>query len=115
VSQGLVIETCACSARSAWTSESSDCGRGAKRISREQSARSFELRAALCLAKLDRGRKNRAALENDASANAEISALIEKLGFAPVDVGKLSEGGRLQQFGGVLTLKNLVQHPVPSR
>jgi predicted dinucleotide-binding enzyme len=52
---------------------------------------------------------------DDASANAEISALIEKLGFAPIDVGKLSEGGRLQQFGGALTLKNLVQHPVPGR
>jgi predicted dinucleotide-binding enzyme len=52
---------------------------------------------------------------DDASANAEISALIEKLGFAPIDVGKLSEGGRLQQFGGPLTLKNLLQHPVPGR
>jgi predicted dinucleotide-binding enzyme len=52
---------------------------------------------------------------DDASANAEIAALIEKLGFAPVDVGRLSEGGRLQQFGGALTLKNLVQHPVPGR
>jgi predicted dinucleotide-binding enzyme len=48
---------------------------------------------------------------DDASANAEISALIEKLGFAPIDVGKLSEGGRLQQFGGALTRRNLVQHP----
>ena len=52
---------------------------------------------------------------DDASANAEMSALIEKLGFAPIDVGKLSEGGRLQQFGGPLTLKNLLQHPVPGR
>ena len=52
---------------------------------------------------------------DDASANAEISALIEKLGFAPIDVGKLSEGGGLQQFGGALTSKNLVQHPVPRR
>jgi tetratricopeptide (TPR) repeat protein len=33
-------------------------------ISREQGARSFELRAALCLAKLDRGGKNRAALKD---------------------------------------------------
>ena len=52
---------------------------------------------------------------DDAPANAEISALIEKLGFAPIDLGKLSEGGRLQQFGGALTSKNLVQHPVPRR
>jgi predicted dinucleotide-binding enzyme len=52
---------------------------------------------------------------DDAPANAEISALIEKLGFAAIDLGKLSEGGRLQQFGGALTLKNLVRHPVPGR
>jgi predicted dinucleotide-binding enzyme len=52
---------------------------------------------------------------DDASANAEISALIERLGFAPIDVGQLSDGGRLQQFGGALTLKNLLQHPVPGR
>jgi predicted dinucleotide-binding enzyme len=52
---------------------------------------------------------------DDASANAEVSALIEKLGFAPIDVGKLSEGGRLQQFGAVLTVKNLVDYPVPHR
>ena len=52
---------------------------------------------------------------DDASANAEISALIERIGFAPIDVGKLAEGGRLQQFGGPLTLKNLLQHPVPGR
>jgi predicted dinucleotide-binding enzyme len=50
---------------------------------------------------------------DDASANAEIAGLIEKLGFAPIDVGKLSEGGRLQHFGGALTIKNLVQHPIP--
>jgi 8-hydroxy-5-deazaflavin:NADPH oxidoreductase len=52
---------------------------------------------------------------DDASANAQVAALIEKIGFAAVDVGKLAEGGRLQQFGGVLTIKNLVQHAVPGR
>jgi predicted dinucleotide-binding enzyme len=52
---------------------------------------------------------------DDASANGQITALIEKIGFAAVDVGKLAEGGRLQQFGSVLTTKNLVQHPVPGR
>jgi predicted dinucleotide-binding enzyme len=52
---------------------------------------------------------------DDASANGQITALIEKIGFAAVDVGKLAEGGRLQQFGGVLTTKNLVQYPVPGR
>lgn len=48
---------------------------------------------------------------DDASANAEIAALIEKLGFAPIDLGKLSDGGRLQQFGGALPTRNLALHP----
>ena len=52
---------------------------------------------------------------DDASANAKVAALIERIGFAAVDVGKLAEGGRLQQFGGVLTIKNLVQHPLPGK
>jgi predicted dinucleotide-binding enzyme len=52
---------------------------------------------------------------DDASANGEVAGLIEKLGFAPVDLGKLAEGGRLQQFGGPLTVKNLVQYPLPAR
>lgn len=47
---------------------------------------------------------------DDASANAEVAALIERLGFAPVELGRLSEGGRLQQFGGPLAAKNLVLH-----
>jgi predicted dinucleotide-binding enzyme len=37
---------------------------------------------------------------NHGDANAAIAGLIEQLGFAPVDLGKLSEGGRLQQLGG---------------
>ena len=51
---------------------------------------------------------------DDASANGEISALIEKLGFAPIDLGKLSDGGRLQQFGGPLPTRNLTQHANPA-
>jgi predicted dinucleotide-binding enzyme len=61
--------------------------------------------------KVSEGRRVLFLSGDEASANAEVSALIEKLGFAPVDLGKLSEGGRLQQFGGALTTKNLVQYP----
>ena len=46
---------------------------------------------------------------NEAGANAEIAKLIERLGFASIDLGKLSEGGRLQQFGGVLPILNLIK------
>lgn len=44
------------------------------------------------------------------AANAEVGALIERLGFAAIDLGKVSEGGRLQQFGGALMVHNLVKH-----
>ncbi|MDB6008572.1 MAG: hypothetical protein JWL65_822 [Gammaproteobacteria bacterium] len=46
---------------------------------------------------------------NDADANLEVSALVEKLGFAPIILGPLAEGGLLQQFGGPLASKNLIK------
>ena len=52
---------------------------------------------------------------NDGSANAEVAALVERLGFAAIDLGKISEGGRLQQFGGPLVAIDLVQHGSPAR
>ena len=47
---------------------------------------------------------------NDRQANLEIAKLIERLGFAAIDLGLLSEGGRLQQFGGPLVSQNLIRH-----
>ena len=52
---------------------------------------------------------------NDGRANTEIANLIERLGFAAIDLGLLSEGGRLQQFGGPLAAQNLVRHAGPPR
>jgi 8-hydroxy-5-deazaflavin:NADPH oxidoreductase len=46
---------------------------------------------------------------NDAEANAEVAALVERLGFAPILLGRLAEGGLLQQFGGPLASKNLIK------
>jgi predicted dinucleotide-binding enzyme len=46
---------------------------------------------------------------NDVEANAEVASLIEKLGFAPIILGKLREGGLLQQYGGALVIQNLVK------
>lgn len=46
---------------------------------------------------------------NDAEANSKVAALAEKLGFAPITLGKLAEGGLLQQFGGPLAIQNLVK------
>lgn len=57
----------------------------------------------------DGGRRVLFVSGNDAKANAEVASLIEKLGFAPIQLGNLAEGGRLQQFGGPLTVHNLVK------
>lgn len=47
---------------------------------------------------------------DDAAAKAEISALIERLGFFGIDLGALAVGGRLMQFpGGPLPTLNLVK------
>jgi predicted dinucleotide-binding enzyme len=47
---------------------------------------------------------------NEAKANDVVASLIEQLGFAPIILGKVAEGGRLQQFGGPLASLNLVKH-----
>ena len=46
---------------------------------------------------------------NDAEANSEVAALAEKLGFATITLGRLAEGGLLQQFGGPLASRNLLK------
>lgn len=48
---------------------------------------------------------------NDVDANGAVAMLVERLGFAPIDLGRLAEGGRLQQFGGQLTAHNLIKQP----
>jgi len=51
---------------------------------------------------------------DDDGANREIARLVERLGFAPVSLGRISEGGRLQHFGAPLVGLNLLQHPNPA-
>ena len=47
---------------------------------------------------------------DDTAAKAEIAALIERLGFAGIDLGSLEVGGKLAQFpGGPLPNQNLVK------
>ncbi|CAN7455679.1 NAD(P)-binding domain-containing protein [Phenylobacterium sp. LjRoot225] len=47
---------------------------------------------------------------DDKAAKAEVATLIDRLGFAGVDLGGLVEGGRLAQFpGGPLPALNLVK------
>lgn len=46
---------------------------------------------------------------NDAGATAAIVELVANLGFAPVTLGKLNEGGVLLEKGGPLVLQNLIK------
>ena len=47
---------------------------------------------------------------NDNAAKAEVAALIERIGFASIDLGSLAVGGKLAQFpGGPLPNQNLVK------
>ena len=47
---------------------------------------------------------------SDASAKAEVAALIDKLGFWGIDLGQLNEGGRVINVpGGSLAVQNLVR------
>ena len=47
---------------------------------------------------------------DDKPAKAHVKGLLEKLGFAPIDLGTLAVGGQLQQFpGGPLPVLNLIK------
>lgn len=47
---------------------------------------------------------------DDAAAKADVSVVLEKAGFATIDLGGLASGGRLQQVpGGLLTNLNLIK------
>ena len=57
----------------------------------------------------DGGRRVLFVSGNDASANADTASLIERLGFAPITLGELNQGGLLQQFGASLVAQNLTK------
>ena len=44
-----------------------------------------------------------------ADANEEVASLASSLGFGPITLGRLEEGGLLQQFGGPLTAHSLIK------
>ncbi|CAN5171791.1 NADPH-dependent F420 reductase [soil metagenome] len=49
---------------------------------------------------------------NHPAANAEVSGLMETMGFVPIDLGRNDGGGLLQQFGGPLTTLSLISQPI---
>jgi 8-hydroxy-5-deazaflavin:NADPH oxidoreductase len=55
------------------------------------------------------GRRVIAVSGNDEKANSEVGGLIERLGFAALVLGDLSQGSRLQQLGGALHAINLIK------
>lgn len=48
---------------------------------------------------------------DDADAKADVKQLVKAMGFAPIDLGGLVAGGKLQQFGGPLVTQNLIKMP----
>jgi 8-hydroxy-5-deazaflavin:NADPH oxidoreductase len=46
---------------------------------------------------------------DDENARKEVAGLLEKAGFATIDLGGLKEGGKIQQFGGPLAGLNLIR------
>ena len=46
---------------------------------------------------------------DDNEAKAQVNEMIKDIRFAPVDLGSLSEGGKLQQAKGALSLQNFVK------
>jgi predicted dinucleotide-binding enzyme len=48
---------------------------------------------------------------NDEEANQDVAGLVERLGFSAVVLGRVTEGGRLQDFGAPLVGLNLLRHP----
>jgi predicted dinucleotide-binding enzyme len=60
----------------------------------------------------DGGRRVLFVSGNDSAANGAVASLIERLGFAAIDLGKLAEGGRLQQFAGPFSALNLIAQSV---
>lgn len=55
------------------------------------------------------GRRTVFLSSNDTEAADAVAALTEELGYAPIKLGRLDEGGRLQQFGGPLMVHSLIR------
>jgi 8-hydroxy-5-deazaflavin:NADPH oxidoreductase len=51
---------------------------------------------------------------NHADANEQVASLVTLLGFSPIILGRLEEGGLLQQFGGPLTMHSLIHSNLTS-
>jgi 8-hydroxy-5-deazaflavin:NADPH oxidoreductase len=59
----------------------------------------------------DGGRRVVFIASNDDKASATTKSLAEQLGFSPILMGRIDEGGRLLYFPGPLALHNLIEFP----
>ena len=61
---------------------------------------------------LEQGKKVVFVASNDATASAVIARLAADIGFAPVELGRIDEGGRLIQARNALVLRLFVEQPM---
>jgi len=59
----------------------------------------------------DGGRRVVFVSSNDERAASTVTAIAEQLGFSPIGVGRIDEGGRLLNLPGPLLFHNLTEHP----
>jgi len=59
----------------------------------------------------ENGRRAVFVSSNDPDASSTVARLAEEVGFAPIELGRLDEGGRLLGLDGPLLCKNLVEYP----
>jgi predicted dinucleotide-binding enzyme len=55
------------------------------------------------------GRRVVALSGDDSNARSQVAALIERLGYAALDLGTLQQASHLQQFGGTLVAQDLIR------
>lgn len=60
----------------------------------------------------DAGRRVVFIASNDDKASTTIKSLVEQLGFSPILVGRIDEGGRFLHFPGPLVLHDLIEYPL---
>jgi predicted dinucleotide-binding enzyme len=57
----------------------------------------------------DGGRRVVFVASDHADASATVSSVVRELGFAPIEVGKIAEGGRVIQARNALVFQNLIK------
>ena len=58
----------------------------------------------------DGGRRVMFVWSRDQDANIIVTELVDQLGFAPISLGTIDEGGKLLGLGGALILQNIVKY-----